>query len=62
MTYLSLRDMWDLSGPGHEPVSPASAGGLSITAPPGKAGNQFFYSSQKIKETLKENTEDWEFW
>ncbi|XP_054942580.1 centromere protein H isoform X3 [Physeter macrocephalus] len=26
----------DLPGPGHEPVSPASAGGLSTLAPPGK--------------------------
>ena len=31
-----LRGMWDLPGSGHEPVSPASAGGLSTTAPPGK--------------------------
>ncbi|TEA26076.1 hypothetical protein DBR06_SOUSAS2210046, partial [Sousa chinensis] len=31
-----LRGMWDLPGPGHEPVSPASAGGLSTTALPGK--------------------------
>ncbi|XP_073660654.1 tRNA (guanine-N(7)-)-methyltransferase non-catalytic subunit WDR4 isoform X10 [Tursiops truncatus] len=31
-----LRGMWDLPGPGHEPASPASAGGLSTTAPPGK--------------------------
>ncbi len=31
-----LRGMWDLPGPGHEPVSPALAGGLSTTAPPGK--------------------------
>ncbi|XP_067586501.1 ubiquitin thioesterase otulin isoform X3 [Pseudorca crassidens] len=31
-----LCGMWDLPGPGHEPVSPASAGGLSTTAPPGK--------------------------
>ena len=31
-----LRGMWDLPGPGHEPVSPASAGGLSTTPPPGK--------------------------
>ena len=31
-----LRGMWDLPGPGNEPVSPASAGGLSTTAPPGK--------------------------
>ncbi|XP_049551010.1 integrin alpha-7 isoform X4 [Orcinus orca] len=28
--------MWDLPGPGHEPASPASAGGLSTAAPPGK--------------------------
>ena len=31
-----LRGMWDLPRPGHEPVSPASAGRLSTTAPPGK--------------------------
>ncbi|XP_060017661.1 WD repeat-containing protein 82 isoform X3 [Lagenorhynchus albirostris] len=31
-----LRGMWDLPGSGHEPVSPASAGRLSTTAPPGK--------------------------
>ena len=28
--------MWDLPGPGLEPVSPALAGGFSTTAPPGK--------------------------
>ncbi|NIG59948.1 paralemmin-2-like [Pontoporia blainvillei] len=31
-----LRSTWDLPGPGHESVSPASAGGLATTAPPGK--------------------------
>ena len=31
-----LRGMWDLPGPGLEPVSPALAGGFSTTAPPGK--------------------------
>ena len=31
-----LCSMWDLPGLGHEPVSPALAGGLSTTAPPGK--------------------------
>ena len=31
-----LRSMWDLPRPGHEPVSPALAGGFSTTAPPGK--------------------------
>ena len=28
--------MWDLPGPGLKPVSPALAGGLLTTAPPGK--------------------------
>ena len=31
-----LRGMWNPPGPGPEPVSPALAGGLSTTAPPGK--------------------------
>ena len=31
-----LRSMWDLPGPGLEPMSPALAGGLLTTAPPGK--------------------------
>ena len=31
-----LRGMWDPPGPGHEPVSPALAGGFLTTAPPGK--------------------------
>ena len=34
--------MWDLPGPGLEPVSPASAGGFLTTAPPGKPGNTGF--------------------
>ena len=29
--------MWDLHGPGLEPVSPALAGGFLTTAPPGKS-------------------------
>ena len=33
---LLLRSMWDLPGPGLEPVSPALAGGFLTTAPPGK--------------------------
>ena len=28
--------MWDLPGPGIEPVSPALAGGFPTTVPPGK--------------------------
>ena len=31
-----LPGMWDLPRPGLEPMSPASAGGFSTTAPPGK--------------------------
>ena len=31
-----LRGMWDPPRPGLEPVSPASAGRFSTTAPPGK--------------------------
>ena len=31
-----LHGMWDLPGPGLEPMSPALAGGLLTTAPPGK--------------------------
>ena len=30
--------MWDLPGPGIEPVSPALAGGSLTTVPPGKPG------------------------
>ena len=33
-----LRGMWDLPRPGLEPVSPALAGSLSTTVPPGKPG------------------------
>ena len=35
----SLRGMWDLPRPGLEPVSPALAGRLPTTAPPGKPSN-----------------------
>ena len=37
-----LRGMWDLPGPGLEPVSPALAGRFSTTAPPGKPCNVLF--------------------
>ena len=38
----SLRGMWDLPRPGPEHVSPALAGRLSTTAPPGKPSKNFF--------------------
>ena len=46
-----LRGMWDLPGPGYEPVSPASAGGLSTTAPPGKPHN-YSYSTLEFNNEL----------
>ena len=36
-----LRGMWDLPGPGLEPVSPALAGRFSTAAPPGKPCSKF---------------------
>ena len=38
-----LRSMWDLPRPGLEPVSPALAGRLSTTAPPGKPDAYVLY-------------------
>ena len=32
-----LRGLWNLPGPGLEPVSPVLAGGFLTTAPPGKS-------------------------
>ena len=37
-----LRGMWDLPGPGLEPVSPAFAGRFSTTALPGKPRKSFY--------------------
>ena len=37
-----LRGMWDLRGPGLEPVSPALTGGFLTTAPPGKSRQYSF--------------------
>ena len=38
-----LCGMWDLPRPGLEPVSPALAGGLPTTAPPGKPSYNILY-------------------
>ena len=45
-----LRGMWDLPRPGLEPVSPALAGRLSTTAPPGKPqyGSSYFNFLRKL--------------
>ena len=60
--------MWDLPGPGPEPVSPALAGGFLTTAPPGKPRDLILKDTEsagkkpinwsRVKEviqTLKEN-------
>ena len=36
--------MWDLPGPGLEPMSPALAGGFLTTGPPGKSEIFFFFN------------------
>ena len=38
-----LRSLWNLPGPGLEPVSPALAGGFLTTAPPGKSRHAWFF-------------------
>ena len=52
--------MWDLPGPGLEPVSPALAGGFLTTAPPGKPAltgfcmlGQSFFFSPKLQRLFK---------
>ena len=45
--------MWDLPGPGLEPVSAALAGGFLTTAPPGKPTSHFL--NIILQSTLKKN-------
>ena len=40
----SLRGMWDPPRPGREPVSPALAGRLPTTAPPGKPNQSYSWN------------------
>ena len=46
-----LRGMWDLPRPGLEPMSPALAGRLSTTAPPGKPQSAFNVKKKKKQKT-----------
>ena len=55
-----LRGMWDLPGPGLEPLSPALAGRFSTTAPPGKPywgflsnNDDYFFEMHCIEYCLK---------
>ena len=47
-----LRGMWDLPRPGLEPVSPALAGRLSTTAPPGKPCQTYFKELKRRKKIV----------
>ena len=49
-----LRGMWDLPRPGLEPVSPALAGRVSTTAPPGKPSMLMFYCLDLVWENEKQ--------
>ena len=48
-----LRGMWDLPGPGLEPVSPALAGGFLTIAPPGKSRKMKFLKVPSTDMTPK---------
>ena len=48
-----LRGMWDPPRPGLEPVSPALAGRLSTTAPPGKPPRFFLYNITSFEQQSK---------
>ena len=45
-----LRGMWDLPGPGHEPLSPALAGRILTTAPPGKSQERYFRTEYSVHQ------------
>ena len=47
---LLLCGMWDVPGPGIEPVSPALAGGFLTTVPPGKSQNESSIGEIVMKE------------
>ena len=46
---------WDPPRPGLEPVSPAPAGGLPTTAPPGKPNVLLFYCCYKLRNLKQHN-------
>ena len=48
--------MWDLPGPGLEPVSPALAGGFLTTVPPGKSKRFIFNISFQVHCVINLNT------
>ena len=60
-----LRGMWDPPRPGLEPVSPASAGRLSTTAPPGKPYTYsliFYFNSAFSNYNVPWGSQRWIQW
>ena len=52
--------MWDLPGPGLEPVSPALAGGFLTTAPPGKPSFAVLFTiARSWKQPKCPSTDEW---
>ena len=47
-----LLGMWDLPRPGLEPVSPALAGRLPTTAPPGKPTTDYSLNDRQVEATM----------
>ena len=47
--------MWDLPGPGFEPVSPALAGGFLTTVPPGKSLFVYFNVEECVLSSVYVN-------
>ena len=45
--------MWDLPGPGLEPVSPALAGGFVTTVPPGKPLSRFLKKKKEVIDNIE---------
>ena len=48
-----LHGMWDLPGPGLEPMSPALAGGFLTTAPPGKSEKTVLALKEERQQTSR---------
>ena len=44
--------MWDLPGPGLEPVTPALAGGYLTTVPPGEPSSPIYLASHRYQGTV----------
>ena len=51
--------MWNLPGPGIEPVFPALAAGFLTTGPPGKSWQEFFFFNKNSPYTKINLSNQW---